>query len=94
MQQRDPVGRVGGDQLQFYPKRFCQRLGEIDVIAHQLVSFGVDRAKRRVGVEGGDFHHAGGFNIRQLVCLNLCGQRQNTQRQRDFRFCNAHDYFP
>ena len=48
-----------------------------------MVGFGVHRAERRVGVEGGDFYDASGFDVSQLVRLCLRGE-QHTQRQCDF----------
>ena len=42
-------------------ERFCQRFGEVHVVADDFMCFQVYRAERRVGVEGGDFDHAGGL---------------------------------
>ena len=59
-----------------------------------MVGFGIHGAERRVGVEGGDFHDAGGFDVSQLVCLCLRREQQHTQRQCNFCGFIAHVFSP
>ena len=71
LQQRNAVGRIGGNQFKLHAERGCQRFGEVHVVTHDLMRFGINRAKRRVGIKRGDFHHPCCLDIRQLIGLRL-----------------------
>ena len=67
LQERDPVRRIGADDLELDADLVGEGLREIYVVAHGLLGFFIDEPEGWVLIDDGGAKHSGLFNVSQLI---------------------------